>query len=813
MDLLPALNVDGFYAHKKPWHNNLFFLIPDRLTQVNHLIHQINTRLNHPPSAAHQLLHTQFSSAYFWHTTANHRNAAKAQNIWENTHLLIYADSKDLVWLIDYGFPLLEEYLHCAQKEADCLKQQAQESIWHRYLPGQADFLQGITQLKLQLIALKKRLDALKQTWALATKLKIEAHNDLLKYIATLMEIECDFTSADTLDSNTLMFLMQAHPQNQFKCPQRVLDKNPPIISLVESDKSWQSLSFRLREFKLKYRLKAPQIASTTQSGWFTFFDKNHWPSAYNAKLYFIQKIIRYASLPLFIILFLNGWLSMSSLLMGVVFSVSYPWLAQLAAKIKVQWQRVDHMLISVTQAFFHDYLIERTEYIETIERSALWRKNRLAPGCHEINSFDPSLILSTYEDFQQSLQTQINELQAACPPIWQIWRYPTLTLMNALIAELTLEKNQATQTMQLYAENIASRLNRHIFSPSPNALEAITLFVTRFTPHSVPKLNLENQAIRFFLSCLVENGSSPVLLKRTLVNPTGFATHCPDVVAIRSLVNQIRPFIKNPEKLQAVVALAKLLRQERIISPCQVENYAEMLSCSAFTADKIKSAIQDNLYATFTGKYPNLKNFFTPQQNNAFDDWLLTKKTDIHQALSCVKTFLALPDNQDWAQMPADFPMVAPEMFQRYLTLIELSGIPTIRHQLQQKIILLAPNYTGTPSAINLWLAVLWPENCPATLDEIILQARFNWTLDKLSTQNNLDALESFIQDANLALPRADHDHRLARALVTQSGFYLPWHANMQKALVKLEEKGLLLPNARAAYSQKALHEWLLKP
>jgi hypothetical protein len=812
MDLLPALNVDGFYAHKKPWHGDLFFLIPDRLTQVNRLINDINTRLTHPPSAAHQLLYTRFSSAYFWQNIASHRNAAEAQKIWENTHMLIYADSKDLVWLIDYAFPLLEEYLNCAQKEGEVLKQQAQDSIWQAYLPGQSDYLQGVAQLGLQLDALNSPLQKLKQQWAIATQLKIEQHNDLLKYIATRIDEPCDFTSVDILDSNTLMFLRQASPKNQFKFPQKLLDKNPPIISLLEADKSWQNLSHRLRELKLKYRLTAPQ-SPATYPHLFAFFEKAQWPSAYGVKLYFIQEIIRYATLPLFLVLFLNGWLSLSSLLISVVFSVSYPWLAQLATQIRHQWQRFDHILISATQGFFHDYLIEQTEYIETIERSALWRKNRLAPGCYEINSFDPSLIISAYDHFQQTLQAQINQLKVARPPVWQIWRYPTLTLINDLIAELTLEKNQATQTMQLYADNIASRLDRPIFSPLPNFLEKITLFVMRFAPDSAHKLNLENQAIRFFLSCVVESANSPILLKRALVTPTGFATHCPDVVAIRSLVNQIRPFIKNSQKLQAVVALAKLLRQEQMISPCQVENYAEMLSSPQFTADKIKSAIQDNLHATFTAKYPNLKNFFTPQQNNAFDDWLLAKKPDIHQALTCVKTFLALPDNQDWSLLPKDFPLVSSERLQLYLTLIELSGISTIRQELQQKIILLAPNYTGAPSLITLWLMTVWPENCPATLDEIVLQARFNWTLETLSTQNNLEPLESFIQDANLALPRADNDHRLARALVNQSCFYLPWHANTQKALGQLEEKGLLLPNAKAAYSQKALHEWLLKP
>ena len=100
MDFLPPLNSDGFYAHRRPWQANPWFLIPSRLTQLNHLIKQINTSLHQPPSAAHLSLYTRFSSVYFWQTHSNHEQAAQAQKIWENTHLLIYAENKTLVWLI-----------------------------------------------------------------------------------------------------------------------------------------------------------------------------------------------------------------------------------------------------------------------------------------------------------------------------------------------------------------------------------------------------------------------------------------------------------------------------------------------------------------------------------------------------------------------------------------------------------------------------------------------------------------------------------------------------------------------------------------
>lgn len=809
MDFLTALNLDGFYAHKKPWHPSLWFLTPSRMSQMNTLIQKINFTLNQPPSVAHQSLFNRYSSAYFWQSMETQENFAQAKEVWQNIHLVIYVEAETLVWFIDHTFPLLEEYLSCALKETDALRKNAQESSWQHYLPGYTVYLNGVTHLREHLTTLTLKLNALKKQTSLASKLKIEQNNDLLKLIARILKVPCDFESLEQINVNTLMFLKQTHPDSDLTLPKIQLDKNPPLISPVESKSRWQALTQRLRDLKLTHRLKAPKL-NTQSNLWPVKLTQYNWPNLNQAKLYFLQKSLKYLTLPILAGLFFNGWLALSSLAMGITLWASYPYLTKFFSHILAQSKKIDTILQSYTEAYFRDFLVERCEYIETIERSALWRKNRLSVGCHHLNSLEPNLLLHSYEEFKAMLQQKIKDLSAVRPSSWQIWRQETVELIDMLVTELNQEQSQLTLYMQLYAVDIAHRINQSFFLEKTYSLDKITDFVAHFSPEAIPLLNQENQAIDYFLACLCENSDAALLLRRPLVEPRYLATHCCDVVAINHIVAQITPQIKHANKLQALLDLVKLLKQASMISVEQLENHLAQIATPSYSAEIIKQNLQQYLFSTFNGQQIAIKTFFSSVQHQNLSAWLKTKQALLNEAEAYFLLFLKLPDHQDWGVLPASFVILSPEQLKQNLTLLAFNGNHAMAEQLRDKIVTLAPSYTGNPSEIFQWLPILWPENLPETLEERIIEARFAWTLDKISTDNNLDSLKTFMQEVTEVLPRADHDHRLSRALVNHPNFYLPWHVYTQKAVVQLEENGLMLPAAKAAYSQKGLQQWL---
>lgn len=809
MDFLSKLTLDGFYAHKKMWHLNLWYLTLSRLAQINGLIQKINSTLKHSPSVAHQSLHNRFSSAYFWQSMETHESFAQAKEIWQNVHHVIYVEAETLVWFIDYAFPILIEYLSCALKDCDLLNKNAQESMWQKYLPGFSAYLEGIAQLIEKLSALAINLNKLKNQTSHATKLKIEQNNDLLKLIARALDMPCDFESTEQVNTNTLIFLKQTHPNSHLKIRKIQLDKNPPLISPFEAKNNWQTLSLRLRDLKIKYRLTTPHLNSSSHT-WFSALNNFNWPTVYQAKIYLIQKGLKYATVPLLMGLFLIGWLSVSFFGIGIALWMSYPLLTKLTTNLLAQCERLDHILQSYSEAYFRDFLVERAEYIETIERSALWRKNRLAPGCHQLNSLDPHLILGVYEDFNVSIQQKIKDLSDIRPYFWQIWRQESAELIDLLIAELTQEQTHLLTQIQLYTTDIAHRTNQSFFLEKTHSLEKITLFITNFSPSSIAFLNQENCAIEHFFACLCENSRAALLLRRPLISPSHFATHCCDVVAINTLLAQITHQIKNPDKLQVILALTHLLKQEIMMSVDQLENHLAQIATPNYCAQTLKKAIQHYLFSTFNTQQILVQNFFTASQHKTLSTWLMTKKNDIQKAQQYVQLFLELPDYQDWGSLPEVFFGLSAKTFRNYLILLKLNDDSKLIHQLQNKIIALSPNYSGAPSALNECLSVLWQENCPIELEERVIEARFGWTLDKISVDNNLMPLDAFIQELTDVLPSADHAHRLSRALINHPQFYLPWHVHTQKAVVQLEANGLMLPVAKAAYSQKGLQQWL---
>ncbi len=808
MDFLTKLNLDGFYAHKKPWHSGPSFLIATRLNQINALIQKINAPLNQAPSVAHQSLYHRFSSAYFWQSLATHERYAEANELWQNTHDLIYAEGETLVWFIDYAFPLLEEYLLCALKECQVLSKNAQDSIWQKYLPGFSSYLEGINQLDKQLTVLNLNLHKLKNQTTHATKLKIEKNNDLLKLIARLLDVPCEFESTEQLNINTLIFLKQTHPDSSLILPKIQLDKNAPLITPFESTNAWENLTKRLRELKIKYRVTSPKLNSSNT--WYTTLINFNWPSVYQTKIYFLQKALKYASLPILTGLFLTGWLHFRLFGIGVTVWASYPYLSELANKLLTQWQRLDDILLSYSERFFKDFLIDRTEYIEMLERSALWRKNRLASGCHHLSSLDPSLLLRPYEDFQSVLQQKIKDLDTMRPYFWQVWRHESTELINNLIAELTQEQSHLLAHLQIYATDLASRINQSLFFEKVYSLEKLTTFISQFAPNALRLLNRENQAIDRFLGCLTEEINAPLLLRHAMVSPTHFATHCCDVVAINKLIDQITPFIKQTDKLRVIVVLAQLLKQERKMSLDQLENYLAKIATENYSAQKLKEAIQQYLFSTFKGDNDLVKTLCSPTHYKSLTMWLQNKQDNIIQAQKYFQLFLNLSDHQDWGKLPEDYSILNSDDFRNYLILLRLNEDQSLIQLLQHKILTLAPHYSGAPSKICDWLALLWQENCPIELEEIVIDARFSWTFEKIACENGLESLDAFVQDMTKVFPRADHNHRLSRALTHHPNFYLPWHVHTQKALAQLEENGLLLSEAKVAYSKKGLQQWL---
>ena len=102
-----------------------------------------------------------------------------------------------------------------------------------------------------------------------------------------------------------------------------------------------------------------------------------------------------------------------------------------------------------------------------------------------------------------------------------------------------------------------------------------------------------------------------------------------------------------------------------------------------------------------------------------------------------------------------------------------------------------MAPNYSGCPIVINNWIPILWQDKTPIALEERILHARLNWTLQKTQNIKNDKMVKILIEDASQTFARADNDHRLTRAFINEPCFYLPWSAHIQSTLEELEKAG----------------------
>lgn len=808
MDCLSPLNLNGFYANKKPWHPAPWFLTPSRVSEVNMLIQQFNARLNRPPTGAHHGLYMRFSSAYFWESMAHHPNVTEAQSIWENCHWLAYVENANLIWLIDYALPLLGEYANCAIKDCQRLEQHAQYPIRRVSPHDLPPFLEAIHQLNKQLTELLGSLSTLKKQWCFTVQLKVEKQNDLLKMIAKKIDVPCDFSDISNIDASTLIFLTQAHPNKNLILPFLKLDKNPPIISILEARSAFEQLSERLRELKRTYRLRAPQFTPFNPF-WLELFNNKNLSYASQFRLKIAGELFNWGSVPLMIWLFLQGWISFTSMGMGAAIWLGFPLLTKLPAKIWHAQQQIVYFVKSYLDGMLPDFLVEQAEYIETIERSALWRKDRLSPGCHDLNTFEPDAIVSIYDGFQQSLTLQINDLQAMRPPLWHFWRHHTRHLIDALIHELTVERTALNNHMKLYGEDLASRANHYLLK-SPAFLEKISPFILRFAPHTIDNLNAESKAIDFFLCCITCDATAGILIKRPLSIQKAFATHCSDNVAIQNLEELVTPFIKHPQKLQALVGLSKLLQQREIISPEQALNFVELLCSPSYSKKNIMTGIQTHLYSTFTGKQPAIQKYLTPKQNRALHTWLETQKEDLVHAYRMVNDFLALPSTQDWGKISQRTILLHLHYAERFINLIQLDGRQDLLQQLQEKILQLAPNYSGCPTVINNWIPILWQGKTPIALEERILHARLNWTLQETQAIKNDKIVQLLIEDASQTFARADNDHRLTRAFINEPCFYLPWNTHIQSTIEELEKAGLLLPQAKAAYSQKGLQQWL---
>lgn len=807
MDFLTKLNLDRFYAHKKPWHPSPAFLNLERVTQINALIQDINTRLTLAPSVAHQSLYSRFSNDYFWQSVLSHPEYESAHNIWQNSQRLIYANDCTLVWLMDYAFPLLEEYMVCGLQECQLLTKKTNTYPWLAYLPGLNDYLENVHQLENFLNQLAKNIDTFKQEWHHTIKFKIEQQTDLLKLIAQKLDAPCDFVSEDTLHTQALaLFKQHYHAEKKLKLPHRVFDTTPPVASPTDAHSAWSQLTKRLRSLKENHRFTIQQVNIATSS-WFDYFSQNNWPTLHQAKIYLLKKGVQYSAPPILVGLLFTGWLSLTTFGLGISAWFIYPHLHTVFSFLATQWQKWDLILESSSDAVLRDFLVEHTEYIETIERSALWRKNTLAPGCSHLHSFDPSLIHATYESFLHIIEQQIRGLTRAHPYFWQFWRHETATLINSLITELNQERDRLQEDIKNYAHDIAKRLNQPFFSPEPHFLDKILAFIHRFTPEKLNPLYKENLAIRHFLACICQHVQAPVLFNRELIHRSLFATHCIDVVAINTLLNQIQPHIKQPYIWQAISAIAALLKQEKLMSTEQLDNFLAELATQEFSSDLIKQNIQHHLFITFNGEQPAIKKFFTAEQHKNLIFWLQSNQTTLEEAQRYFQTFLDLPMNQDWGKLPEHFLVISPEMLKQRLSLLKLGENHSLLSQIKDKIISLAPYYSGAPSGVNQWLNVLWQEKCPIELEEMIIENRFAWILDNASDK---ETMQQFIQEMSAVFPKADQNHRLARSLVCQPHFYLPWQAHTQKTLDELEENGLLLPHAKIGYSQKALRAWL---
>lgn len=812
MDFFTKLNLDGLYANQKPWHLTPWFLTPPRIHQINSLIQKINGALNQAPSVAHQTLHARFCSDYFWQTIATHSEYDMAHDLWQKTQPLIYASDATLVWFADFAFPLLEEYLTCSLQECEQLTHKTHARQWLTYLPGLENYLNSLYQLQATLNNLKDKLDELKDSWQNIIQLKIEQQPDLLKLIAQKLDIPCDFISENTLHTNALMLFKQNyHEKRALILPHRVLDKVPPLLSPTEAHLAWNLLTKKLKALKESHRFTA-QKSKTSFSSWFSSFSQKNWPSFNQAKIYLFKKSIQYAGLPILIGLLIHGWLSFTSFGLGVGMWFVSPHLTTIYDFFAGQWQKWNLILDSSSEGAYREFLTEHAEYIETIERSALWRKNTLAPGCHHIDSFDPSLIQTTYEDFQNIFQDQINTLMQARPYFWQFWRHETNELINKLIIEITLEKEHLNLDIKNYAGDVGKRLNQPLFAKESYFLDKIIAFVLHFAPNTLNLFSKENQAIEHFLACVCQQINAPILFSRLLEKPSLFSSHCVDTVAIQHLINQIQPHIKSAHKWQAISAIAALLKQESLISIEQLDNYLTDIATQEYTPHVIKLNIQQHLFSTFNSEKTDIKKFFTPEHHKKLAAYLQSNQTAIEEARLYLQAFLDLPADQDWGCLPENFLVISPKIFKQRLALLRFGEHHVLISQLKNKLISLAPYYSGAPSLINQWLNVLWQENCPIELEEMIIESRFAWLLDHDHQDNKIDTetMQAFIQEMSTVFPKADHNHRLSRILVCQNQFYLPWQAHTQKMLDELEHNGLLLPSAKAGYSQKALSAWL---
>ena len=812
MDFFTKLNLDRLYAHKKPWHPSPWFLNIEKVIQINELIQDIHNRLTRPPSVAHQSLYTRFSSDYFWQSITIDSEYDAAYNIWKNTKTLIYANDGTLIWLVDYALPLLEEYLECGMHECQLLTKKANAYPWLVYLPGLDDYLESIGQLDHFLQQYTAFIHALKQEWHHTIKLKIEQQTDLLKLIAQKLGVSCDFVSEETLHANTLaLFKQHYHAETKLKLPHYIMDKAPPLISPTDAFSAWSKLTNHLKTLKENHRFTVSKAKIPT-STWFDHFPHINWLSIHQAKIYLLKKGVQYAGPPILIGLLLHGWLSLTTFGLSAGAWFIYPHLHSVLGFLDKQWQKWDLVFESSSDAFLRDFLVERTEYIEMIERSALWRKNTLASGCHHINSFDPSLIRTTYESFQSIFEQHIQALTKTRPYFWQFWRRDTTTLINTLISELEKEKEALLVDIKAYATDVAKRLNQSLFSQNPYFLDKIIAFISYFAPNGLSYLDQENRAIEYFLACTCQHNNAPVLFNRALTNPSLFSTHCIDIVSLDDVIHQICLHIKNPNKLQAISALAALLKQETLMSIEQLDNYLAIIETQKYKFSHIKQAIQQHLFSTFNGENSAIKKFFTPGQHKKLTEYLQNNQTAIQEAQHYFQFFLDLPTHQDWGTLPDNIEILSPETLNEKVILLKLSDNHIFISQLQNKIMALAPYYSGAPTSINLWLNVLWQEKCPIELEEIVIENRFTWILDndQPNEKSDTDKMQTFIQEMSHVFPKADNNHRLSRALVCQPQFYLPWQAHTQKMLDELEHKGLLLTSAKAGYSQKALRAWL---
>lgn len=812
MDFLTKLNLDGLYANKKPWHPSPWFLNPEKVTQINRLIQDIHHRLALSPSMAHQSLYTRFSSGYFWHSVESHPEYDTAHHLWKNSQRLIYASDNTLIWLVDYAFPILEEYFQCGLQECQLLTQKANSYPWLTYLPGLNDYLESVHQLENFLNQLIINIETLKQEWHHTIKCKIELQADLLKLIAKKLDVPCDFMSENTLHPNTLaLFKQHYRAETKLNLPHCAFDKTPPLISLTDAHSTWSQLTRRLRTLKENHRLTAPK-AKIASSSRFDYFSQTYWPSFHQAKVYLLKKGVQYAGPPILIGLLFTGWLSLTTFGLGLGTWLIYPHLHTVLAFLVKQWKKWELFLQSSSDEALRDFLVERTEYIETIERSALWRKNILTPGCHHVNSFNPDVIQTTYKSFQHILKQQIQTLTQARPYFWQFWRHETTDLINSLIFELQQESEKLQTDINAYATDIAKRLNQSLFSQKPYFLDKIISFISTFSPNALSYLDQESRSIEYFLACICQHSNASVSFNRALINPTSFSTHCIDMVSIDDVMHQISSHIKDPNKQQALSALAALLKQETFISTEQLDNHIANIETPEYKFSCIKQAIQQHLCLTFNGDMPIIKKFFTPEQHKKLAEYLQNNQFVIQEAEHYFQAFLDLPIDQDWGMLPDKFDAISPEKLNLYLALLKLSDNQTLISQLQHKILALAPYYSGAPSPINLWLNTLWQEKCPIELEEIVIENRFTWILDNAAPSDKVarNTIQTFIQEMSLVFPKADNNYRLSRALVCQSQFYLPWQAHTQKMLDELEHNGLLLTSAKAGYSQKALRAWL---